>query len=80
MNIKKVCVLGGSGFVGIHLVNKLAMAGYSVRVLTRTREHAKTVAVLPNVEVVEANIFDPSELEPSFCRHGCGDQSGGYSQ
>jgi len=66
MNIKKVCVLGGGGFVGIHIVNKLGMAGYSVRVLTRTREHAKTVAVLPDVEVVEANIFDPAELNRHF--------------
>ncbi|MEN6586330.1 MAG: complex I NDUFA9 subunit family protein [Sulfuricella sp.] len=66
MNIKKVCVLGGSGFVGIHLVNKLAMAGHAVRVLTRTREHAKKVAVLPGVEVLEANIFDPAELERHF--------------
>jgi uncharacterized protein YbjT (DUF2867 family) len=66
MNIRKVCVLGGSGFVGIHIVNKLGMAGISVRVLTRVREHAKTVAVLPNVEVVEANIFDPAELNRHF--------------
>lgn len=66
MNIKKICVLGGGGFVGIHLVNKLGMAGYSVRVLTRTREHAKTVAVLPGVEVVEANVFDPAELNRYF--------------
>lgn len=66
MNIKKVCVLGGGGFVGIHLVNKLGMAGYSVRVLTRAREHAKAVAVLPDVEVVEANVFDPGELARCF--------------
>lgn len=66
MNIKKICVLGGGGFVGIHLVNKLGMAGYSVRILTRAREHAKTVSVLPGVEVVEANIFDPSELNRCF--------------
>ncbi len=66
MNIKKVCVLGGSGYVGTHLVNKLGMAGCSVKVLTRTREHAKTVMVLPDVEVVEANIFDPVELSRHF--------------
>jgi NADH dehydrogenase len=66
MNIRKVCVLGGSGFVGIHLVNKLVVAGYSVRVPTRRREHAKTVAVLPDVEVVEANIFDPVDLDRHF--------------
>lgn len=66
MNIKKICVLGGGGFVGLHLVNKLGMAGYSVRVLTRACEHAKTVAVLPGVEVVEANIFDPADLNRNF--------------
>lgn len=66
MNIKKVCVLGGSGYVGTHLVNKLCMAGYAVRVLTRTREHAKSVMVLPGVEVVEANIFEPVELNRHF--------------
>lgn len=66
MNIKKVCVLGGGGFVGIHIVNKLGMAGYAVRVLTRKRERAKSVAVLPGVEVVEANIFDPAELKRHF--------------
>lgn len=66
MNIKKVCVLGGSGYVGTHLVNKLGMAGCSVKVLTRTREHAKTIMVLPNVEVVEANIFDPVDLNRHF--------------
>ncbi|MDO8892390.1 MAG: complex I NDUFA9 subunit family protein [Sulfurimicrobium sp.] len=66
MNIKKVCVLGGAGFVGIHLVNKLEMAGYAVRVLTSKRDHAKNVSVLPKVEVVEANIFDPSELNRHF--------------
>lgn len=66
MNIKKVCVLGGAGFVGIHIVNKLVVAGYSVRVLTSKRDHAKNVAVLPGVEVVEANIFDPADLNRHF--------------
>lgn len=66
MTIKKVCVLGGSGFVGTHVVNKLEAAGYAVRVLTVRREHAKNVSVLPSVEVVEADIFDPSVLVRHF--------------
>lgn len=65
-NIKKVCVLGGTGFVGVHLVNRLEMAGCAVRVLTGKREHAKKISVLPRVEVVEANVFDPSELNRHF--------------
>jgi NADH dehydrogenase len=35
-------------------------------VLTSKRDHAKNVSVLPKVEVVEANIFDPSELNRHF--------------
>lgn len=66
MNIKNVCVLGGTGFVGTHILNRLDQAGYSVRVLTRARDHARTVMTLPNVEVVEANIFDPVELNRQF--------------
>jgi len=66
MNIKNVCVLGGTGFVGTHILNRLAMAGYSVRVLTRTREHARSVMTLPNVEVVKANVFDQAELNSQF--------------
>ncbi|MDP2829348.1 MAG: complex I NDUFA9 subunit family protein [Sulfuricellaceae bacterium] len=66
MNNKKVCVLGGGGFVGRSIVNKLEKAGYAVRILTRAREHAKDMAVLPGVEVVEANIFDPADLQRCF--------------
>lgn len=66
MNIKNVCVLGGTGFVGTHILNQPAMAECSVRVLTRTREHAKSVMSLPNVEVVEANVLDPAELNRQF--------------
>jgi uncharacterized protein YbjT (DUF2867 family) len=66
MTIAKICILGGSGFVGGSIVNRLCMEGNSVRVLTRTREHAMNVAVQPGVEVVEANIFDPADLDRYF--------------
>lgn len=66
MAINKVCVLGGTGFVGTHILNRLDAAGYSVRVLTRTFEHARSVVTLPSVEVVKANVFDPAELNRQF--------------
>lgn len=66
MNIKNVCVLGGSGFVGNHVVHLLAEKGYRVRVLTRMRERAKDLIVLPTVDVVEADIFDPVALRRNF--------------
>lgn len=60
--IRNVCVIGGSGFVGKHIVQQLADAGYKVRVPTRHRERAKELLVFPSVDVVEANVHDPLEL------------------
>ena len=60
--IRNVCVVGGSGFVGKHIVRQLHDAGYRVRVPTRHRERAKDLLVLPSVEVVEANVHNPIEL------------------
>ncbi len=62
MQIKRVVVLGGSGFVGSALVAKLDAAGYQIKVLTRRREASKHLILLPNVEVVECNIMQDSDL------------------
>ena len=59
---QRVVVLGGSGFVGRHLVARLAADGQGVVVPTRRRESAKHLILLPTVEVVEADIFDPKAL------------------
>ncbi len=60
--IRNVCVIGGSGFVGSHIVHQLHDAGYRVRVPTRHRERARDLLVLPSVDVVEANVHDPLQL------------------
>ncbi len=60
--IDTVCVIGGAGFVGRHIVRLLQASGYTVRVPTRRYESAKDLIVLPDVEVVEANIHDPQDL------------------
>jgi len=62
MIIDSVCVLGGSGFVGRHICHRLAERGYRVKVPTRDRERAKSLLVLPTVEVVTADIHDPEVL------------------
>lgn len=62
MKIQSVCVIGGSGFVGRHVVQRLAAAGIRVRVPTRRRERAKTLIVLPTAEVVNADVHDPETL------------------
>ena len=62
MQLKKICVLGGSGFVGSSIVAKLDQAGYAVTVLTRRRDSAKHLFLLPNVTVIECNIMDDQAL------------------
>jgi NADH dehydrogenase len=62
MKNNKICILGGSGFVGSHIVAQLAAQGRPVRVLTSRRDHAKALFVFPSVEIVEGNIHDPAQL------------------
>ena len=66
MKFHRICVLGGSGFVGSAIVQMLAAQGCQVRVLSRNRERAKDLTVLPTVEVVSANIHDQDELVRQF--------------
>ena len=66
MHQKTICLTGGSGFVGRHLVHKLAQQGYRVRVLTRRRERHRELAVNPAVTLVEADIHNTDELRRQF--------------
>jgi uncharacterized protein YbjT (DUF2867 family) len=59
---KLVAVIGGAGFVGSALTARLSKSGYAVKVLTRHRERAKHLILLPNVMVVECNIMDGTDL------------------
>lgn len=63
MKLENVLVTGGSGFIGRHLVAALAAQGLRVSVPTRHRERAKHLILLPTVDVVEADIFEPGVLE-----------------
>jgi NADH dehydrogenase len=58
-----VLVVGGAGFVGRHLVAVLAARGARVTVPARRRDRARHLLLLPTVEVVEADVGRPGELE-----------------
>jgi NADH dehydrogenase len=62
MKVETVCAIGGSGFVGSHVVRQLAARGIRVRVPTRRRERAKALIVLPTVDVINTDVHDPAEL------------------
>ncbi|MEO6423692.1 MAG: complex I NDUFA9 subunit family protein [Candidatus Nitrotoga sp.] len=63
MNINKICILGGSGFVGRHIAHLLTAEKISLVIPTRHRERAGELLALPTVDVVEANIHDNAELD-----------------
>ena len=69
MNISRICILGGTGFVGRHLIPKLAARGYQTVILSRHPQRHRNLAVNPGCSVVEADIFDKNHLARHF--HGC---------
>ncbi|MFA7605825.1 MAG: complex I NDUFA9 subunit family protein [Rhodocyclaceae bacterium] len=62
MKLQRVVILGGSGFVGRSIANRLSRAGIDLLVPTRRRARAAQVLLLPTVEAVEADIHDPATL------------------
>lgn len=71
MHVRSICILGGSGFVGRHICSRLASSRLSVRVLTRRRERQRDLLVLPNLQLMEADIHDPQNLRAHFAEVDC---------
>jgi uncharacterized protein YbjT (DUF2867 family) len=59
----KIVVLGGTGFVGHHLVVRLQRDGHTISVLSRNRDQHRDLGVLPRVSVVNADVHDRASLE-----------------
>jgi uncharacterized protein YbjT (DUF2867 family) len=65
-SLRRVLVLGATGYVGGRLVPQLLEAGYDVRCLTRTPLGLSGVPWAPDVEIVEGDLSDPDTLGPAF--------------
>lgn len=61
-----IVILGGTGFVGQHLVPRLARDGHHITVLSRNRALLRQLYVLPNVRVETANVHAQSALVERF--------------
>lgn len=66
MKIRRICVLGGTGFVGSALLPRLHADGYQLHVLTRRRARHRRLLVLPGLRLIEADIHDPDTLRHAF--------------
>ena len=63
MDIRFILILGGSGFIGRHILAKLALGDYRAIVPTRRSQHAHDLLELASVDnVVEADIHDDATL------------------
>lgn len=60
--MQKILVLGGTGFVGRHLCEKLVQQTWQVTLPTRRTEHARHLQSLPFLSVLEADVHDEAAL------------------
>lgn len=67
--MEKILILGGTGFVGQHVCEKLNRLQCRVTVATRRRDNARHLQVLPLVDVVEINVHDSMSLAPLLAGH-----------
>ena len=62
MRIRRVCILGGTGFIGREIANRLANTSISIKVLTRHRERNRHLLPIPNLDLFEADVHNPVDL------------------
>ena len=66
MAAQQLVILGGTGFVGSHLVPRLAADGHGIVLLSRNREQHRELGVLPKVIVRSADVYNDDVLRREF--------------
>jgi len=69
MKIERICLLGGTGFVGRHLTHKLAEAGIKSRIVSRRPHRHAALRTDIGSELVQADIDSVDSLAEQF--EGC---------
>jgi len=65
----RVLLLGGTGFVGRHVCEKLTRMGCSMTVITRRASQASAVKNLPRVHVLEGDVYNLEFLTQCMQQH-----------
>ena len=66
MATHRICLLGGTGFVGKRLAARLAEAGHDVVILTSHRERHRDFLVLSTVRLSQGDVHDAGFLRQQF--------------
>ena len=66
MAAQQLVILGGTGFVGSHLVPRLAADGHHIVLLSRNREQHRELGVLPQVTIRSADVYNDDVLRREF--------------
>jgi NADH dehydrogenase len=67
--MKKILVLGGTGFVGRHVCEKIMQLQWRVTVPTRHEANARDIQVLPFLDVAVADVHDEAALTRLVAGH-----------
>jgi uncharacterized protein YbjT (DUF2867 family) len=63
MQRRRICILGGTGFVGRQLVRRLFERGHSIVIPTRRRMRHRELLLLPLVELAQGDVHDAEFLQ-----------------
>lgn len=66
MTCHTLCLLGGTGFVGRHLLAQISKRGWRARVLSRRPERHRELRMLPGVELLRADVHELASLRHHF--------------
>lgn len=62
----KICILGGTGYIGHHVAADLVELGHRITILTRRRQRHRDVLVWPTVSLREGDVYDTEFLTKNF--------------
>lgn len=66
MNPKKICIIGGTGFVGSALANRLSKQKHQLKIFSRHPQRNRHLKLLPGVSLSTIDYFAPKVLERYF--------------
>jgi uncharacterized protein YbjT (DUF2867 family) len=64
-----IIILGGTGFIGRHICEKLIRAGHRITVPTRKLENAREIQMLPGLQPMACNVHETAQLTAAVKGH-----------